>query len=76
MELRRRSVNEYNKLRDESGGEDSGESNVLEKHRTLMKGSLNSLKGSRIKLERVTKTEIRCVVIKLSSFNEEFLEVK
>ena len=29
MELRRRSVNEYNKLRDTGGGEDSGESNVL-----------------------------------------------
>ena len=29
MELRRRSVKEYNKLRDTGGGEDSGESNVL-----------------------------------------------
>ena len=28
---------------------------LLGKHRTLMKGSLHSLKGSCIKLERVTK---------------------
>ena len=39
---------------------------LLGKHRTLMKGSLISLKGSRIKLERVTKTEITCVVSFLS----------
>ena len=31
-----------------------------------MKGRVNSLKGSRIKLERVTKTEITCVVVSLS----------
>ena len=70
MELRRRSVNERNKLRNTDGEEDSGECNVLYKllgkYRTLMKGSLNSLKGSRIKLERVTKTEITCVVSSLS----------
>ena len=35
---------------------------LLGKHRILMKGSLNSFKGSRIKLKRVTKTEITCVV--------------
>ena len=39
---------------------------LLGKHRTLMKGSVNSLKGSRIKLERVTKTEITCVIVSLS----------
>ena len=29
VELRRKSVNEYNKLRDTTGGEDSGEYNVF-----------------------------------------------
>ena len=39
---------------------------LLGKHRILMNGNLNYLKGSCIKLERVTKTEITCVVVSLS----------
>ena len=43
-----------------------------------MRGSFDFLKGSRIKLERVTKTEITCVVVSLSFLflTEKFLTYK
>ena len=43
-----------------------------------MRGSFEFLKGSRIKLERMTKTEITCVVVSLSFLflTEKFLTYK
>ena len=43
-----------------------------------MRGSFDFLKGSRIKLERVTKTEITCVAVSMSFLflTENFLTYK